>query len=196
MNKNFIKIFIILAFSSLLVGCGSTTSEKSYKDAFILSLSDDAIELEDDYDIEYVLFRNNWRVRNEQKARLAELLKRMINKKGTFPKIEVIEGYYTFRRLGGYRDYGLDIVVDCLIDDEPRWLYIDCGEVYVESKYLKTNKKWYLSLQDKNENNVEQPWAWCYYDKGEIEDNFWKPYLTYASENYMYMTSGIYLKSY
>ena len=197
MNKNFIKIFIILVLSSSLVGCGKTTSEKSYKDAFVRSFNDGAVELEDDYDIEYALFRNNWRVRVEQKPRLAELLKRMIHKKGTLPNLQVNEGYFTFTYdRSGYGYYKLDIVVDCLVNNEPRWLYIDCGRAYVESQYLNLDKKWYVSLQDKEQNDIQESWAWCYYDKGEIEDDFWRPRFTYASDNYMYMTSGIYLKSY
>ena len=196
MNKNLLKIFIILLLTAIVTGCGNTTNDKAYRDAFKRSFSDTAIELEDDYDIEYALFSNNWMVRVEQRARLAELLKRMVSKKGKYVEIQVLEGYFTFSTRSGRKGYGLDIAAYCLVDGEERWLFIDCGSAYVSSKYLYLDKKWYLSLQDKDKKDVEEPWAWCEYDKGEIEDDFWKPYFTYASENYMYMTSGIYLKSY
>ncbi len=193
MNKKILTLFLIILLLSS-VGCG-TTNDKSYRDALRRSFSDDADELEYDEDIEYELYRRNWVVRIEQKPRLADMIMRMVAKKGTIPNIQVIEGYYTFTSNQNW-SCSLSIVTDCLVDGEPRWLYIDCGTAYVESKYLKTDRKWYLSLQDKEENNVEEPWAWCYYDKGEIDDDFWKPYITYASKNYMYMSSGIYLKSY
>lgn len=194
MIKIISKFFIILTIISLLTGCG-TTSDKSYRDALKRGFSDDAEELYYDDDIEYELYRHNWVVRVEQKSRLADMLMRMIAKKGAFLNIQVNEGYYTFVSDQNW-SCSLNIVADCLIDGEPRWLYIDCGTAYVDSKYLKTSGRWYLSLQDKEENNIEEPWAWCYYDKGEIYDDFWKPYITYASKNFMYLSSGIYLKSY
>ena len=197
MNRYIIKIFLLLLLTAALTGCGKTTSEKSFWDSFKRSLSDTAYELEDDYDIEYALFSNNWMVRVEQRARLAELLKRMIHKKDPNVDIQVLEGYYTFNyEHGGNRSYCLDITANCLINGEPRWLFVDCGQAYVSSKNLYLDKKWYLSLQDMDKNDVEEPWAWCYYDKGEIDDSFWRPHFLYCSENYMYMENGVYLKSY
>ena len=196
MNKNLLKIFIIFLITAIITGCGSTTNDKAYKDAFKRSFNDDAAELEDDYDIEYALFSNNWMVRIEQRARLAELLKRMVSKKGKYVEIQVLEGYFTFSTRSGREGYGLDIAAYCLVDGEERWLFIDCGSAYVYSKYLYLDKKWYLSLQDKDKKDVEEPWAWCDYDKGEIDDSFWRPHFVYCSENYMYMENGVYLKSY
>ena len=197
MNKPIIKIFILLFLTTALTGCGKTTSEKSYWDSFKRSFKDSAYELSDDDDIEYALFRNNWMVRVEQTARLSELLNRMVARKGTNAKIQVLEGYYTFNyEHNGIRAYCLDIVAYCLVNEEPRWLFVDCGQASVYSKELHLAKKWYLSLQDKDKNNVEEPWAWCYYDKGEIDDSFWRPHFVYCSENYMYMENGVYLKSY
>ena len=195
MNKIIINIFIICIVLTLS-GC-STTEDKSFKDAFKRSFSDTDTELEDDYDIEYTLFHRDWVVRIEKKARLAELLRRMISKKGVTPDIIVNEGYYSFQRdVERKGHYLLNISVYCLINNEPRWLFLECGRACVESKYLVTADKWYLSLQDENKQDIEEPWAWCYYTKGEIEDTFWKPYITYASRNYIYMTSGIYLNCY
>ena len=196
MNRYIIKIFILLFLTATLTGCGHTTSEKSFRDAFKRSFSDPAIELEDDYDIEYALFSNNWMVRVEQKSRLAELLKRMIHKKQNDVQIEVLEGYYTFSARSGRKGTGLDIAAYCLVDGEERWLFVDCGSAYVYLKYLYLDQKWYLSLQDKDKKDVEEPWAWCEYDKGEIDDSFWRPHFVYCSENYMYMENGVYLKSY
>ena len=196
MSKNLLKIFIIFILTIVFTGCGGTTRDKAYNDAFKRSFNDGAPELEDDYDIEYALFSNNWRIRDEQESRLAELLKRMTSKKGHQLDIQVTEGYFTFNPRKDRRGYCLDITAYCLINGKERWLFIDCGSASVSSKNLHLDKKWYLTLQDKDYKDIEEPWAWCYYDKGEIEDEFWKPYFTYASENYMYMTSGIYLKSY
>ncbi len=196
MNKNLLKIFVIIVLMTVITGCGGTTRDKAYDDAFKRSFNDSATELEDDYDIEYALFSNNWMVRGAQRNRLAELLKRMTSKKGHYLDIQVMEGYFTFNTRKDRRGYCLDISVYCLINGEERWLFIDCGKANVSSKKLYLDNKWYLTLQDKDNKDVEEPWAWCYYDQSEIEPEFWKPYFTYASENYMYMTSGIYLKSY
>ena len=197
MNKYIIKIIILILLTASLTGCGKTTSEKSYWDSFKRSLSDTAYELSYDDDIEYALFSNNWMVRAEQRPRLAELLKRMIHKKQNDVVIEVLEGYYTFNyEHNGHRSYCLDIAAYCRINGELRWLFIDCGQAYVESKHLYLDSEWYLSLQDADKQDVQEPWAWCYYKKGEIEGSFWKPYFLYCSENYMYMENGVYLKSY
>ena len=188
---------MIMLICFTITGCGHTTSDKSFKDAFKRSFSDTAPELENDGDIEYALFRNNWMVRVEQTARLSELLKRMVSKKGTYVEIQVLEGYYTFNyEHNGTRAYCLDIAAKCLVNGEQRWLFVDCGQAYVSSKNLHLASQWYLSLQDMDKNDVEEPWAWCYYDKGEIDDSFWRPHFVYCSDNYMYMENGVYLKSY
>ena len=197
-------MFVLIIIAST-VGCSN--SEKAYKDAFKRSFSDSAEELEDDSDIQYQLFRRDWYVMNEKKSRFAELLRRMIQSKGASLNIQVINAYYYFRLISGKKHhYYLTIECNCVIDEKTRWIIIDCGGVEVESKYLETSDKWYISLKDENkQDDINETWAFSYYDKSEIEDSkkykkgtdsFWKPHFVYASKNYMYFDCGVYLKSF
>ena len=188
-------IFLLLLSIIALTGCGRSTSEKAFWDGLKKGFSDSAESLDDPFDIEYALVSNNWAVRAEQRSRQAELIRRMISKKGFTGSIVVEDAFYDFNYKGHHGIMNLDISAYCNINGEYRWLFINCGDCYVESNELYTEKTWYLSLRDKDSNDVQEPWAWCYYDKSEIEDTFWRPTFTHASENYMYLDSGVYLHS-
>lgn len=180
MNKMLAAFFIIvLVFSSL--GCGS--GGKSAKEAFKMGFKDDAEQLPDSPAIQEALFSYKWEV-----ISLDEFVKRItpvLQLNGAPDNIKINAGLYDFNN-----NHEI-IEIYCLIDEEPRVIKIDCGEVRVEYSRLLQGDKWDISLYDENNNEIKgDALAWRSFTKSQVSQlqsgtKFVDPYITYASVNYI-----------